>query len=324
MFKDEYFINQEDVQKIKNEIFETRQEILNILDKYYYYQNVIKPQILFDYNRHFGELENQIKEKTKYLNELERKKELINQKQKKGETITPFVLKVIDLIVKRENQRVIGINNNQNNFNFNFNNSSYNTYNRKIYKVNEDINEILKNKIRNKTYRNDWEDYIDSLQISQIYRKIVKKIHPDLHGITENFKKYWYNVQEAYRTKNHKQLKLYYLALCVHEDLVENSNEFNYFELNSILINLRNRLANEEENLSNLLNKKPFNLIENISNKLWIAKRKRFLREKLEILEKKIKLKENMLQIIIKSNLNKTKLHYSFNKQPSINVNHYN
>lgn len=312
MFKDDYNTSQ-DIHKIKETISETRKEILNVLDKYYYYLNVIKPQIVFDYERHFGELENEIKEKINYLKELERKKELINQKQKNGETITPFILKVIDLIVKRENSKKFNtIYNNK--FNNNEGNCNSHQFHYKKENINEDINEVLKRKIKNHTYRNDWEDYIDSLQISQLYRKIVKKIHPDLHGITEDFKKYWYNVQEAYQARNHRQLKLYYLALCVNDDLIENSEDLTYLQLISILKNLKQRLEQEKENLSQLLNKEPFILINNISDKLWIAKRKRYLREKLETLEKQIRLKENMLQIIIRSNINKDKLHYTFNK----------
>ena len=92
-------------ESLKRRIRVVKLDLLSVLEKWYYYQTVVQPQIFFDYERHFGDVETELKTKRKKIDELERRAELIKQRQQKGEQITEFTLRIIDSIVKKETQR---------------------------------------------------------------------------------------------------------------------------------------------------------------------------------------------------------------------------
>lgn len=322
----------------------TKTALLNILEEWYYYHDVLQPQILFDYERHFGDIELELQGKKRKILEIERRTELISQKVKRGEKITEYSLKIVDLIIKKEFNRKERLEQ-RNIYDFKANNfrksgftnftetrnNNFKISNNRIvqdpvletgYKSQFKENSTQKyhpegnfyfnnqRKTSVSAYRIDWRDYLDEMQIPHLYRSIVKKIHPDLKGESDAFKKYWHNVQDAYRTKNSNRLKLFFLALCIDEEKFYSSLEEKEYDLRRMLIDFESRLSEEQNKLNSMKLSEPFVLLDKLKDRLWIAKRKRYLRDKLFQISNQIQFKEKQL-MRLSSELNHTTIRFS-------------
>jgi hypothetical protein len=167
--------NTKEINELKKRLFDLRDELLLILDKWFELINIVQPQIAFQYDSIFGDLESEIDNKLKLARKLERKSQLIHTKIKNGEKVTKNTIEFINKIVEREIEIVSRHNSDENKSNLFSNNH---------YQYQKDKNNSLKKEC-----------------LSTCYRMIVKKLHPDVSDSKELFEKYWDNIQTAYKLK---------------------------------------------------------------------------------------------------------------------------
>ncbi len=315
-----------------------RRELLSLLDKWHRYHTTVKPQILFDYERIFGDIEIELKNKKKEATELEQKADIYSRKVKRGEKINDYTIQIVDLIVsKRFNKNKEQSDYYKSNpFSFNkdkqksggFKASNFNFFSdsekqpndffsrRRNYR--ESREDSFKNggaggfrfgfkndvsRRKEKGFDKSYEEFQKERQIPKLYRAIVKRIHPDVSGESEEFLNYWHNVQDAYRRKSYNRLKMFYITLCNDIPKPKNDDLTEKVQLIRKAINeIDKHIFNEKVKLEKLKKREPFNLSGKLRDKLWIAKRKRSLKGKLFELNRTIQMKKTQISILIKTN----------------------
>lgn len=240
--------------KLRAELEETREELLRLLNDRFILNNIVAPRLMFVYETIFGDLEIELINKNREASKLERRLELISIKLKRGEKLTKKTFEFIDEIVERESVR------------------NGDTFKSRKTRVSSGINNGISN-----------GSNLTRKDIPKLYRGLVKKLHPDAVGAeTEHFQKYWDCVQDAYRSKNARRLKLFYQTLCGenYEPVAAESDDLQE-KIKREIRELRINIAAEKRRIERLKRTEPFTIEEKINDKFWIARRKRILREKL-------------------------------------------
>jgi len=266
--------NTKEINELKKRLFDLRDELLLILDKWFELINIVQPQIAFQYDSIFGDLESEIDNKLKLARKLERKSQLIHTKIKNGEKVTKNTIEFINKIVEREIEIVSRHNSDENKSNLFSNNH---------YQYQKDKNNSLKKEC-----------------ISTCYRMIVKKLHPDVSDSKELFEKYWDNIQTAYKLKDENKINLYYWSLCVIDELVTKHN--NAESIKTTIKKIENEVFKERNNLEITSKQNPYNLEEKLNDASWIIRRKRLLRDKIFQIDRNIIQNKHLLQNMIGSN----------------------
>ncbi len=161
-------------------IEELKSKLLNLLDLWHYYQNDVYQEIMFRYDNIFGDLEDEIDDKSQEAVELERKVELLRLKIRRGESINDKSVKFVNLIVQREAKRSNS---------FDKTSSFHNSFNK------EQKDNTFANQVEKRKYQCEVND---NYELPQLYRSLVKKLHPDVSGDTDDFNRFWDNVQHEY------------------------------------------------------------------------------------------------------------------------------
>lgn len=143
-------------------------------------------------------------------------------------------------------------------------------------------------------YQVDYElNDFKKTKISKLYRKIVKKLHPDTCENLELNKKYWNHVQNAYKQKNDRHLEIIYDTISTDPNSLERDQLVNEIR------KLERYIRDEKENLHKLKNQEPYIYEKKLKDRIWVNQRKRSLENKLDHAEKRLSLKkkiyENML-----------------------------
>jgi len=266
--------NTKEINELKKRLFDLRDELLLILDKWFELINIVQPQIAFQYDSIFGDLESEIDNKLKLAHKLERKSQLIHTKIKNGEKVTKNTIEFINKIVEREIEIVSRHNSDENKSNLFSNNH---------YQYQKDKNNSLKKEC-----------------LSTCYRMIVKKLHPDVSDSKELFEKYWDNIQTAYKLKDENKINLYYWSLCVIDELVTKHN--NAESIKTTIKKIENEVFKERNNLEITSKQNPYNLEEKLNDASWIIRRKRLLRDKIFQIDRNIIQNKHLLQNMIGSN----------------------
>lgn len=236
-----------------------REELLGVLSDWceMMYNKRVELQNL--YKDMFGELEDKIDEKSKNDAELQRKVDLLCMRMKAGERVSKSTLDSINQIIDWE------INYRQKKV------SSHNTYS-------ADYNASAKS-------MNNYSDECnissnECKDLSGIYRKIVKNLHPDLVGESEAKKRYWNCVQSAYKAKDVEKLDLFKRNLCP-EDISENANSQG-------ITQLKRDIHREKSMIEFAKTQEPFIYEEKLGDMLWISEKRNQLESQLYVLDKRI------------------------------------
>jgi hypothetical protein len=255
------------VNELRRRIKECKSTLLNLLDDWHFFQNVLQPRIMFIYETFFGDLEAELHNKTRSAAELERRIELLYYKINKGEPITEKTIEFINNLVNKEFERYRA---DLNNANISFDK-----------KNNEQIDII-----------------INDLDIGYIYRQLVKRLHPDINGYTEEFEKYWGNVQDAYQHNNRHRLRMFFKILCVDEDGFIDSNMNEELKLRNEVKELELNIDMEKRKIDRMKRQEPFIFEDKLKDFSWIEKRQGILKEKISYLERQIQQNESLLKAI--------------------------
>ncbi len=256
------------IEKLEQEIAERREELLSVLAHWNYLQNIVQPQLLFQYENLFGDLEIEMEKKARLASELERRQKLLSNQLQNGLRITESTLKFIDNVIRKEAEREShsGVRREEEI-----------TYDASPYSYSVPTAEAA------------------NCNISTVYHSIVKKLHPDISGESENFKKYWDSVQYAYRTKNADHLILFQKTLCPDTPRDFDCHAEKELALRRELQDLDTSLYRERRRLERLRNQEPFVFEMPMIDEFWVSRRKRRIRDRIFQIDRQIHFHERMI-----------------------------
>ena len=252
--------------KLKAKLMELKEELLCLLDDWYELVNIQQPRIEFMYESIFGDLEIELEEKSRAATELDRRVELLSWKLKKGERINKSTVEFVDMMINREFGE----------------DSIFNRFDR------EEPTQFNSNIATN---NHNQEVHLRREDIPAIYRALVKKLHPDIAGDSENYKRFWNNIQSAYKEQDLQRLILFKQTLCPEVE-IEISNED---KLNQELKELEANVSKERRKISKLRQQEPFVLEEKLNDRSWVLRRKKALRERLFQMDRKISFNHKII-----------------------------
>ncbi len=255
-------------EELNKRIEDMRQELLDLLDHWYDMINIQQPRLEFLYEAIFGDLEIELDQKSRTSEELQRKVELISHKIKKGERINKSTLEFIDMVIDREFRN--------NMFNRPLQNSLFDDLNAEPICDSDLIDDIA------------IQD-----EIPMLYRSLVKKLHPDVAGDTENFRRFWNSVQDAYKTNDISRLRLFKKTLCPDPLLEKHINE--EIKLNRDIKELEININSEKRKIQKLKEREPFTLETKLGDTNWVTRRRRMLRDRLFQVERKIQFNSKLI-----------------------------
>lgn len=144
----------------------------------------------------------------------------------------------------------------------------------------------------------------EEYEAQQLYRQIVKKLHPDVAGITPEFNRFWNNIQDSYKTTDVQRLRIFY------QTIVNNHDNHSFNNQNREETALRTELKDLEYNLMKLKNRlkqiqnqEPYVFKEKLKDKIWIATRKQKLMLKLFQIDNEILSRKKTLRNLAANNI---------------------
>lgn len=244
------------IDRLEQEIVARREELLSVLAHWNYLQNIVQPQLLFQYENLFGDLEVEMEKKSRLVSELERRQRLISNQLQNGLKITESTLTFIDNVIRKEAERESKAS---------VRREEEITYEAAPFSFSVPSVESI------------------NCDISSVYRSIVKKLHPDVSGESESFKKYWDSVQYAYRTKNADHLLLFKKTLCPETPREFDDHTAQELALRKELQELETNLYRERRRVERLRNQEPFVFEIPMADDFWVTRRKRRIRDRKSV-----------------------------------------
>jgi len=245
-----------------------RENLLAVINEWYRLNYEIQPQILYQYDLIFGEFEKKINSLTKIAAKLERKIEIFAIKVQRGEKLTDQTIDFVNKMVEKEFEK------------------KGNDLKRNLDNLND--SQIEKNK------KNE-----PNSELTKIYRKLVKILHPDVSGDSEIAQKYWYAVQDSYLKGNLQRLKLILESISSNVMINDKTNVIDEEFLLKEIKKIELMTEVEKRRIERMKLKEPLIFSEKLKDSLWIKQRSKKLQERLILIEKEIQTHERMLKNII-------------------------
>lgn len=236
------------ITKLREQRKELLRRLTDVVGELQHLKDHILPDLVNEYDRHFRVLEIALQKKTLETAELTRREELFYIKLSRGEKLTPKMIEVVNTMVDREFERV-----------------------KKRLRETFDMTDEEREQAANKRM----EAHNES-EFASMYRSIVKKLHPDASAESATFEKYWHSAQEAYQSRNMRELQTIHDMICEAEedDTFANTPFANVSSaekyLEGEILRLESRLRNEERRLREIVNNPPYTLRELMKSPTWI------------------------------------------------------
>jgi len=250
------------LKELRKKIKVLRHELLKLIQEWDYLQNILYEKLITIYDCLFGEIETEIEEKTKLSSQLERKIELINQNRRNGEKVGKHTIGFINRIISKE---------------FEIRNSQYHNNGVKQYN----------------TLSNDGDE------LPHVYRNLVKLLHPDISNKNEEFQKFWYNIQDAYKDGNLHRLKLLHQILTT--DIIKKyPNKYTEeLALRNEIRRLEMNILAEKRNIHRLKLQEPYIWENKLNNNIWILQKRKLLEDEIKKLDKKIEINQRRFRLLV-------------------------
>lgn len=254
--------------KKRESVAALRKELQSLLEEWFVLENDMRPELTAKYDALFGSLEIEIQRKALEAADIGRRTELLTIKQQRGEHITDDVIRLVNIIVDNEFKR----------------------FRQRLY---DDISGPAAKQNISQSKTSDGE-------LPQMYRAIVKKLHPDISDATDKFQKYWNAVQTAFETKNTTQMRALYAVLTGTD-----SNEYNmhfqnseeeFADLERQEYDLQQKVGGEQRKILRLRAEEPFIFADRLDQPEWIEEREKFLRRQIEQKEREIKYSKELFR----------------------------
>lgn len=262
------------ISELKDKLESCRSTLLDLLNEWHFLKEKASQSIIFTYESLFGDLEYELRKKGKTATELEKRVELLSLKLRKGEKLTEKIIDYINMIVKNDKLK--------------YQCSS-------VY--NQSMSPISANAEPDKNIKSIIEQ---QYEIPALYRQLVKKMHPDINGNNVYFKKFWNNVQDAYKTNDAERLRMFYESICKTRENSFKDLRSEEVSLRTEIKQLENNIKYQEEKIKNLQFEEPFNLKDKLNDNYWIESRKRSLKLRLSFYDSKINYNKKLLKNITK------------------------
>jgi len=252
---------------LTNKIEDSRKVLLGLLHDWHYLHNILHPRLMFIYDSHFSSLEYEIQQKNKIIFEMERRVQIFSANQKKGEVISETTIKYVNNLVNKEYERL----------------------------EKKSLAKFHKNELNGNGNRPE-DNKQNANEIPVIYRKLVKKLHPDVSGETESFRKFWFNIQAAYKDGDLQRLKLFYKTLCVDEKKKHINKYSEELALRNEIRKLQMNISAEQRKIKRVKMQPPFAYEEKLNDAYWVIQKKRKLKDNISDLNKSINKNKQMLR----------------------------
>ena len=246
-----------------------KEQLLNLLTIWYKEHTEVFQQIIFIYENIFGDIEVEIEQKEDNAKKLEQKYKMLARYVETNEPIKRQSIEFIDkLLFGKDNI---------------LKNKKTSNYHKKYNFTN-----------KNKSHRLD-TSFNDEIDIANLYRSIVKKLHPDIIGESNIFNLCWANVQYCYKKQDALRLKMFYLILCCK---YENNLNVDIMQLKKDIDELKSYIEKQNEDIIKLQQEEPYCFKDKLDDKQWIIERKNELRHKLTQANKRILHNNRLLRQI--------------------------
>jgi hypothetical protein len=243
------------LEELQQELENSRKELIGLIENWLDIKNNIYPQILDEYKSEFGDLENQLEDK-----------------QKESEELDNYLSEILKINSVPNSGRTNGTIPRLEKSGF-----CFDTFDKDFSR------DILPESSVNNRY-----------EVIRHYRTLVKQLHPDVSGITSEFRKYWVDIQDSYKKDNLPRLRLFSAALVKTGELPpERMRAFEYLRNQ---IREISRLANIEKSKLEMIKKsKPFEVRQKLKDKSWVSRRKKALLARISTLDIIISTKRSRL-----------------------------
>lgn len=261
--------------RLLEKLVKQKMELFALLNKWYHLKFTHYPQIKHKYRQLFGSLENVLMEKRSQIYSVESRLQQIKRMLKVNFNIPKSYI--------------------QNTYNLNFS-ISYNIGRFENENIFDSVSSELNNGLIPECEINT------NYEITQLYRAIIKKVHPDINGRNELFNKYWDNIQDAYKTKNLERIRLFYKLIC--DEFESETSDFNVKieYLTNQIKEFEKSINLEKKKLSKILAEEPFCFDEKMNDLRWIKHRRKLLEAEIIIAERMIIKNRMILRDLLREN----------------------
>lgn len=260
----ENIVISKNIRSLRDKIDQQKKILLEILEQWYYYRYVVQPRLMFEYEKIFGDLEEEIEHKSNIAHTLERKLELLITKVRRGSKINKAALDGIDRTVK------------------------YEIHSKTYLNSSGKESSLPSNEFTDKNGSNPNE-------INKLYRFLVKKLHPDVAGETELFKKFWVAIQDAYKEKNYQLIRIFYKTIAEGGTSFETEHSLDYLQkLEEELKELKLMIGIERRMLERMLSKEPFIYEGKFNDTKWVEEHRSNLKKRITHLENQINFNQRL------------------------------
>lgn len=144
----------------------------------------------------------------------------------------------------------------------------------------------------------------EEYEAQQLYRQIVKKLHPDVAGITPEFNRFWNNIQDSYKSTDVQRLRIFYQTI-VNDPLEKEIADHNREEtaLRTELKDLEYNLNKLKNRLKQIQDQEPYVFKDKLKDRIWIATRKQKLMLKLFQIDNEILNRKKTLRNLAANNI---------------------
>lgn len=173
------------------------------------------------------------------------------------------------------------------------------TYNERIYQEEEKIKQA-KEYIKEQQEEEKQEQEDEKRDLRDLYRKLVHRLHPDLHPEqTEWERELFLKIQDGYEKGDLDRLRelAEQLEAGMPTDAVDNDSTEEWEER---VNRLKEEIAKIREEIANMLQQFPFTYRDKLKNQDWISETQAMLRQEIENLEKEKARLEQIVGIMEK------------------------
>jgi hypothetical protein len=283
-----------EIAQCKQECNHLQAQIEECVNQWYHITTTVRDELTEWYSKEFGKQAELIQRLALQDAELFRRVELLTIKVERGETLTPEIIELINIVVDKE----------------------YARYYRRLHDAFASSIEDREYHARIGSERHDDAEMVD------MYRKLVKVLHPDATGSTLNQlasgQEMWHAVQAAYKTNNAAQLRSLLVTMGVTQQHEESRTLEQWQQLRT---KLQATLRLEKRKLQHLLQQEPFSLEQHRYNAEWCDNHRHQLEQTIMRRRKSIEVYQQAYNQLVQE-IAPDRLHNSLDgKSESSNVN---